>query len=113
MPLSFRLALALGLGFAASGVLAGLFEGVLGETAFGSGRMIALWIVASGVLLMVLPRPRREAPPPDVRPVDAPPSPIEQAQAAGKPPHPRTLREMQRQYQRLYEQERDRQHRRP
>ncbi|MBE2186265.1 MAG: hypothetical protein IAE99_05775 [Rhodothermales bacterium] len=110
MPLSFRLVLALGLGFVASGVMAGWLAGMLGVTALGSERMIVLWIVSSGVLLMVLPRSRRAAPSaPDVQPV---PSPDDPEHVSEKPPHPRTLREMQRRYQRLYEQERERQHRR-
>lgn len=106
MSLTVRLALALVLGFVA-------YERGAGALGGDAVRAAALGIVVAGVLLMVLPRPRPAAPKPsEARPEAVPPSPIEQAQASGKPPHPRTLREMQRQYQRLYEQERERQHRR-
>jgi len=91
-------------------------ETVLGETAFGSARMVALWVATSGLVLLLLPRtkpPTFSPEPLDLPATPLPPSPIEQVHASGKPPHPRTLREMQRQYQRLYEQERQRQHRRP
>lgn len=109
------LALAIALGIALSGVARAVLVPWLGEGLLLSGAMAALWTVALAAIVVYNREFRTPARPP-TPPAAPPPLPVPDVPApaaSDAPAYPRSLRQMRRRYQALYDEAFARQSRKP